>query len=739
MLTGRDEVVIVDFGLAKLAGELSLTKSGSTLGTPHYMSPEQAHGEKIDQRTDLWSLGVVLYEMLGGRKPFRGAADAAVVRSILDDEPSPLEELRPEAPPELGAIVAKALEKDAAKRYQRAGEFLADLKGLQDQLSEREGLTEAAPSVPPTRRRLYLAPVLVAAALFVVTVGVMWSLRSGFVKGPVETEPPRIAVLPFENLGDPDDEYFADGMTEEITSRLAVVRGLRVISRTSAMQYKGNRTPLKQIGEELGVDYVLEGSVRWAKSGDTSRVRITPQLIQVSDDTHLWADTYDRVIDDIFEIQAEIASIVIEGLGVTLAASEQQRLKSLPTESIEAYQAYLRGMQLKSKPEASRQHLEEAAQSLEGATELDPQFASAFAELSEIHAFMYFYNYDLSAGRKKAARDALERAAALAGETPEITAMRGRYHYLIERNYPAALRNLEAAARGLPNDSRVLLFRANAYRRMGRFQESLETSLRAFTLSPRESLLALENAFTFFWMRRYAEAMQHFNISIELDPDQELSYTWKVYTVLHQSGDTEAASRLIQSIPVALSNKQGFFAPAMFDFLWLDRDFAGALRALSGDEPEWLEFQTYSFPVDLLRAQAHEALGNHRDAEKLFESARRTLEQRISQAEDDHRLFSSLARAYAGLGRSREAETAAERAVEILPLSKDAYVGAFPLWGLAVVHANGGDHAKASALLETLLSEPSPVSVPLLELDARFDPLRDHPRFQELLEKYDTN
>jgi tetratricopeptide (TPR) repeat protein len=177
----------------------------------------------------------------------------------------------------------------------------------------------------------------------------------------------------------------------------------------------------------------------------------------------------------------------------------------------------------------------------------------------------------------------------------------------------------------------------------------------------------------------------------------------------------------------------------MFYFLWLDRDFAGALRTLSGDEREWLEFQTYSFPVDLLRAQDHEALGNHWDAEKFFESARRTLEQRISQAADDHRLFSSLARAYAGLGRAREAEKAAERAVEILPLSKDAYVGAFPLWGLAVVHANGGDHAKASALLETLLSEPSPVSVPLLELDARFDPLRDHPRFQALLEKYDTN
>ena len=259
-----------------------------------------------------------------------------------------------------------------------------------------------------------------------------------------------LAVLPFENLGSADDEYFADGLTEEITSRLAVMSGLGVISRTSAMQYKENRPPLKQIGKELGVDYVLEGTVRWERPGEgPSRIRVTPQLIRVADDTHLWASRYDRQLEEIFAVQSSIAEEVARELNVTLLEPERQAAEERPTENMEAYQAYLRGMDLWLQPGWDTQRFELSAQMLERAVELDPEFVLPWAQLVSIHGILYAY-YDQTDERRAKSKEALDHALALDPDHPEVRLEEGYYHYYVLSDYQSALEKFEAVEAGAP-------------------------------------------------------------------------------------------------------------------------------------------------------------------------------------------------------------------------------------------------------------------------------------------------
>jgi len=276
---------ILDFGLASVAGTDHLTKTGSTLGTVGYMSPEQVRGEQVDHRTDIFSLGVVLYELITGRQPFKGDNDAATSRNIIDHEPEPIARYKSGANAELQRVISNALDKDTATRYQHADDLATDLKRLVNDSRQ----AEHRPPLKPVRSWLRFV-VSVALVILVVVSAYIFFSRLKSPQTETARATPMIAVLPFENLGNPEDEYFADGMTEEITSRLVGIDGLGVISRTSAMQYKKSGKSLSQIGKELGVNYILEGSVRWAKSGGQTRVRITPQLIRVSDDRHMWAD-----------------------------------------------------------------------------------------------------------------------------------------------------------------------------------------------------------------------------------------------------------------------------------------------------------------------------------------------------------------------------------------------------------------------------------------------------------------
>ncbi|MGB5891051.1 MAG: serine/threonine-protein kinase, partial [Thermoanaerobaculia bacterium] len=445
-VTQRGDAKILDFGLAKLVAERSsdsetemptamadsLTSPGTTMGTVAYMSPEQVRGEEVDARSDLFSLGIVLYEMSTGQLPFKGATPGVVFDEILNKAQTASIRVNPEIPDELEHILAKALEKDRQVRYQTSRDLLADLRRLRrDSTSAHVVSVASAPvaaaegqpaaevstassgpsevSTPATLDSASQSVVVPAGARrwwplaagigVVVLAGVLWMLL-GRDRSAVPSVVPAdreaqtsavvpadgrqmIVVLPFENLGPAEDEYFADGISEEITSRLAAVSGLGVISRSSAMQYKENRPSSQQIGQELGVDYVLEGSVRWERAADgPSRVRVTPELIRVVDDTHVWSDRYDRELERIFEVQSDIAEQVTRQIGVTLLDPERELLAARPTDNVEAYQVYLRALESLNHPDQSERTLGTAVELFRRTTELDPEFALAWARLS---------------------------------------------------------------------------------------------------------------------------------------------------------------------------------------------------------------------------------------------------------------------------------------------------------------------------------------------------------------------
>jgi len=370
MVNREGRIKILDFGLAKLSDGGSedeetqaLTQEGLVVGTVRYMSPEQATGEPVDQRSDIFSLGVLLYEMATGTRPFQGKSSVELLSSILKDDPRPVTQVRAELPHHLGRLIQHCLEKKPERRFQTALDVRNELEGLKGEVESgvaRLSSTDIPAAAPEPAKPKWLMPAGIAVAI-VAVIGLLWLVlgRDGDI-APDTPEPAgtqataaadakreMVVILPFDNLGDAEDEYFAAGISDEINGRLARVSGLGVISRNSAVRYAETDKSIQEIGAELGVDYILEGTVRWAhQEGGSSRVRIAPELIRVADDSQVWTQIYDREIDDIFEVQSDIAGEVIAALNVALKGEEQAALDERPTDNIEAYQAYLRGLNL---------------------------------------------------------------------------------------------------------------------------------------------------------------------------------------------------------------------------------------------------------------------------------------------------------------------------------------------------------------------------------------------------------
>ncbi len=472
MVTDKGQVKIMDFGLAKVAGGQHLTKSGMTVGTVAFMSPEQAQGIAVDRRTDIWALGVVFYEMLTGEQPFKGDYEQAVIYSIMNEEPEPLTGLRTGVPLELERIVDKCLEKQASDRYQHADELIVDLQRVRRDSHSGSLKHSVTVSKRQAKNRLILvgSTLLLLALLFIVGLQ-LFKDRGGGIES--------LAVLPLVNIAnDAEQEYFVEGMTEILIAELSKIKALRVISRTSVMQYKDTRKPLSEIADELGVDAVVEGSVLRADD----RVRITVQLIEANPERNLWAEVYDRELRDILTLSSEVTQAIVQEIRATLTPEEKHRLTSARPINPEAHEAYLKGRYHWNKRTA--ESLNKAIEYFLQAVEIDSNYALAYAGLADAYYLLPFAGdkppREAVPKAKAAAMKALEFDESLAEAHVSLAGAAGAYDWDWSRSEMGFKRAIELN----PGYATAHHWYGLYLMRLGRYDEAISEITRAQELDP---------------------------------------------------------------------------------------------------------------------------------------------------------------------------------------------------------------------------------------------------------------
>jgi serine/threonine protein kinase/tetratricopeptide (TPR) repeat protein len=708
-------VRLADFGLARVQGESGLTRTGSVMGTVSYMSPELIQGRQPTPAGDLFSLGVMMYRMITGKMPFEGEYEASVIYSIVNETPEPVSSLNSDLSPQLAGIVSKLLEKDVERRYRSAEEVLHDLREMT--------AADSGPSLAPRGLPLIRNRAL-RWSLWVLLVIVLVFLAQPLFRFGDDSISERkiLVVLPFENLGSPDDEYFADGMTDAITMHLAKFSELGVISRASAMQYKHTEKNIREIADELGASYVLTGTILWDKSDEDSKVRINARLTQVGRKTDLWGDSYERVLERVFELQSEIARNVTGALQVAIREADLRAMETRPTDNLEAYDFYLRGNQYFNHS-WDREDIEIATQMYQRAIELDSNFAAAWAMLSRGHESMYWEYYDRSEQRRLEAKQAAERALELRpGEVYGRLAL-GYYYYHCESDYDQALEEFTLAYTTQPNNAELYAAIAPIQRRLGLLEPAVENFLTALELDPLSNLKAFDVGLTYGLMRQYGEARLYLDRTILLCPDWPLPYVYKAWLHIIDNGDIEGAKAALREAGgrADLSRSQYYW--------WL-------ARIVETDYQKVLD-QTRPGPDTaayyLHCAQMNRLMGRAESERSYADSARMILEAKVERHPDDARFHSHLGLAYAGLRLKPDAIRHGERAVELLPTTRDAFDAPFLVMNLAETMVIFGEHDGAIRQLEFLLEIPGFVSVPYLQLDPLWRPLRGHPGFKQLL------
>ena len=585
-----------------------------------------------------------------------------------------------------------------------------------------------------------------ATASFVVALAVWGMVAAGwmlFGVGEVETRAgaegrPSVAALPFVNRsGLEEDEYFTDGIHDEILTLLSKISSLSVRGRTSVMQYRDTDKNVRQIGEELNARYVLEGGVQQA--GGT--VRINLQLLDAESDEHVWAETYDRplTVENLLGVQSEVARRVTEALEATLTEEETARFGQMPTDNLEAYDYYLQGLEFMWRSFLERDILV-AVRMFENATQLDSSFALAYAKLSLVHSRMYWYHLDRSEERLERAKQAVDRSLDLDSYLPEARLALGYYYYHGHLDYDRALQEFEAALTWQPGSVEILQGIGAVERRRGNFRVALTHFQNAVELSPRDPMVIADVAETQGrLLRNYTEAERHYNRVLALAPDLTAIHGLNAWLSIVSVGSiTEARAALEEAADRGLDSVDNPF----LGYAWVlvdifDREYEAALTRLSSGSAVAFNNQWHYIPKALLAAQAYDLMNNPELARLHYDSAAAVLEARLREAPEDSRLFGALGVAHAGLGRLEDAVREGERGVDLLPVSKDAWRGLFRVEELALILTLTGQHDAAIDLIEFLLSVPGDMSVARLRLDPPWDRLRDHPRFQALLEKYE--
>jgi TolB-like protein/Tfp pilus assembly protein PilF len=737
------------------------------------MSPEQANGTRgIDARSDVYSLGCVLYELLAGEPPYTGpSAQVILMRRFTDPVPS-VRKLRANVPEGVDQAIQRALAVVPGDRFPTAAAFAEALEtvatptatptvvtptataasaGSGGTLATPPGAVPAgtagatvagaptaggaapAPAAPRPARRVPVGAFLLVLG-FALGLGVLFAWRrshSAPEAASASGDAKRVAVLPFENLGDSSTAYFADGMTDEVRGKLASLPGLEVTASRSASEYKHTTKTLPQIARELGVDYLLIGKIRWEKtSGGTSRVRVSPELVKVSQGAAAtkWEQPFDASLTDVFSVQADIAGKVASALNVALGDSTKQQLAARPTQNLAAYDAFLKGEGVSQGLSVNDPAtLQRAIAFYEQAVALDSTFAEAWAELARTQAWYYNLGTPVPAAAE-AARRAAERAAALAPGRPESQLALGFYYQYVLNDNARALAAFETGLKTAPGNADLLTGSALAEQSLGRWDAALAHLQRAQTLDPRSVLTTRRFATTLVWLRRYQEALPAAERAIALAPANLAVIQARAFVPLGQ-GDLAGARAVLHAVPpevepTALAAFLGVYA----DLYWVLDDAQQQLllrlrpSAFADDRANW----------GIVLAQTYWLRGDRARARIYADSARMAYEENIKATPDDPQQHALLGLALAYLGRKADAIREGQRGMELQPISKDAFSGPYMQHQLVRIYLVAGEPEKALDLLEPLLKIPYSLSPGLLRIDPNFAPLKGNPRFEKL-------
>jgi len=742
-VTPAGEVKVLDFGIARGIGPGGLadpggqepgsdkTQPGMILGTVAYMSPEQARGKKLDAGTDMWSFGCVLYKMLTGSPAFRGETRWDQLAAVLREEPdwSALPEGTPRAVREL---LERCLCKDADTRLDDAGEarrVLGEVLGVSTAAGEAAPSEAEPDEAPPSDTRWAAAVVLLTLIGAVLS---FWALVGREPASPATAaggDGRSVAVLPFQSMGGGEEnEAFTAGMHDDILNRIAKIGELTVISRTSVMEYRDTSKNLKQIADELEVATVLEGAVR--RAGD--QVRINVRLVDAASDKPLWAETYSRelTIEQIFAIQSDIAESIALKLEATLSADERRRIDALPTANLEAYDFYTRAVSYLDRAGQIEDNLVASREMFTRALELDPAFALAHAGLSRAARDHYWMGGG-SHEALEAAVSSAERAVELRPDLPEAHLALGSTYYM-RLDYERALEEFRLAEEGLPSNSELMRWHAYLVRRRSGWDEAQNYLRRAMVVNPRDPEVPLELGFTLFCLREYDEAQTYFKRALELAPDYPAAHIFDALAPVLRDGRVERALAAAERIEGVAPGPWKFAHGWQVLIYAREFDRAAALVApLQRISGQW-----HDYPTALLVGWTHLLRGDRDAAAREFQSARAVLESDVQADPEDARLRAALGVAYAALGRKEDALREGRLAVELLPVEKDAFVGAWQLQDLCWIYVMTGELDAAIEAVDRLLSVPSVWSIEALRLDPRFEPLLGHPGQARLVEKH---
>ena len=733
LLDAKGEPHLTDFGLARLVeSESSVTQTLDVLGTPSYMAPEQAVGNNaaVSSATDVYGLGAVLYQLLTGQPPFAGGATYETIKLLLDTEPRQPRLLNPKIDRDLSTICLKCLEKDPKRRYSSALGLAEDL----ERWLKHEPI--AARHVGPlvrgrkwVRRNPSIAVMAAMLLALAVPLGVMvW--KSEFIRHPVTTG---IAVLPFENLSEQreDAAAFVDGVQDDILTKLARIADLKVISRSSVMEYRVKRN-VRQIGNDLRVSHVLEGSVR--RIG--TRLRMNAQLIDTRSDTHVWAEQYDRDLDDLFSIQSEIAQKVAERLNAKVTSAERLAIEEKPTTDLVAFELYSRANDIIGAGLSWGADTLPAIDLLNQAVARDPSFFKAYCTLARVHDQFYFFSLDHTPARLALAEAAVEKAFRIRPNAGEAHLARAHHLYNGYLDYDGALAELEIARRSLPNDPRIFAVTGYIQRRQGRWEESMRNFERAIELDPR-SLNTLGNiADSYASARRYAEQKSTLDRMLTIAPNDVEAKAARAFVEVDWKADTGPSHQLINEIrttnPAAMPQLAGLSLLCAL----AERDVAAAKDALlaSGEIP--LGRQAVNFTRPFVEGVIARMTNDEHNAQLAFTAARAKQEKTVQAEPNYGPAWCVLGVIDAALGQKEDALREGRHAVELLPVEKDPVNGMVMIKYLAMIAAWVGEKDLACEQLATAVRCPTSgmdLSYGELKLMPWWDPLRGDPRFEKIV------